>query len=97
MYEISNQIAEQEYKKLQVKKLVKTTSYEILSISLEKDSVFPEHTSPTDAQLVVLDGDIVFHINCESYSLKKHEYFNFPKEEKHWVRANANSKFLIIR
>ncbi len=97
MYDISNQIADQKFDNLQVQKLVKTEALEILSISLEKGATFPKHTSPTDAQLIVLEGDIVFHINGDSYQLKKQQQFNFPKETVHWVLANSNSKFLIIR
>nr|AWJ66186.1 hypothetical protein [uncultured bacterium] len=97
MFTIKNTIISQPFKELQVLKLVKTDAFEILSISLEKDAVFPEHTSPTDAQLIVLQGDIVFHMNGESYHLKKHQHFNFPKEMVHWVAANENSKFLIVR
>ncbi|WP_373517740.1 cupin domain-containing protein [Pricia sp.] len=97
MYTINNTIASQPFEKLKVDKLVKTDFFEILSISLEKGAVFPEHTSPSDAQLIVLVGDIVFHIDGESYPLKTQQHFNFPKEEKHWVKANENSKFLIIR
>ena len=97
MYKTSNQIAEQKFDKLQVQKLVKTEALEILSISLEKGSTFPEHTSPVDAQLIVLEGDIVFHINENSYQLKSQQNFNFPKATPHFVRANENSKFLIIR
>lgn len=97
MYDINNQIADQQFNGLQVQKLAKTSNLEILSISLEKESDFPEHTSPRDAQLIVLEGDILFHINGDSYQLKKYEHFNFPKETVHWVHANYNSKFLIIR
>jgi len=97
MYKIDDTIEFQSFDKLQVQKLTKTDTLEILSISLEKDVIFPEHTSPTDAQLVVLEGDIVFHIKEESFRLKKHQHFGFPKEEKHWVKANENSKFLIVR
>jgi len=97
MYKTSNQIAEQKFDKLQVQKLVKTEALEILSISLEKGATFPEHTSPTDAQLIVLEGDIIFHINDNSYQLKSQQNFNFPKATPHSVRANKNSKFLIIR
>ena len=73
MYEISNQIENQTYENLQVQILVKTPKYDILSISLEKDAVFPEHSSPTDAQLIVLEGAIVFHIDGEPYQLTKHQ------------------------
>ncbi len=97
MYDTNNQIAEQEFDKLQVSKLVKTDTLEIISICLEKGTTFPEHSSPTNAQLIVLEGDIEFHINGESYRLKKQQHFNFPKQVVHFVVANANSKFLIIR
>lgn len=97
MYETSNQIINQEYNKLKVQIVVETPTYDILSISLEKDATFPEHSSPTDAQLIVLEGDIVFHINGEPYHLTKHQRFSFPKLTEHWVKAKMNSKFLIIR
>ena len=97
MYTINNTIPLQTFDKLQVQKLAKTDALEILSISLEKDAIFPEHTAPTDVQLIVLEGNIVFHINGKSYPLKKYQNFDFPKGEKHWVKAIENSKFLIIR
>lgn len=97
MYEISNQIVDQKCEKLQVQIVVETSKYDILSISLEKDATFPNHSSPTDAQLIVLEGDIVFFIDNESYPLTKHQRFSFPKQTEHWVKANENSKFLIIR
>jgi len=97
MYTINNTIRKQSYNKLQVEKLVKTEALEILSISLEKGAIFPEHTSPTDAQLIVLEGDIVFHIDGKSFHLSKYQNFNFPKEMVHWVQANENSKFIIVR
>jgi quercetin dioxygenase-like cupin family protein len=97
MYEIDDHINSQEYDQLQIHKLKKTDTVEVLSISLEKNAVFPKHSSPTDAQLIVLHGDIVFHINGETYNLTEHQHFSFPKEVEHWVKANANSKFLIVR
>ena len=97
MYETSNQIAAQKYEKLQVKLVVETTNFDILSISLEKDATFPNHSSPTDAQLIVLEGDIMFHIDDEIFHLTKQQRFSFPKQKEHWVTANENSKFLIIR
>jgi len=97
MYKIKDTIASQQFDKLKVEKLAKTDAFEILGISLEKDAVFPEHTSPTDAQLIVLEGDIFFHINGETFHLRKQQHFSFPKETAHWVKANENSKFLIVR
>lgn len=97
MYTISDQIKTQEYQKLQAIKLVNKASLEILSITLEKGARFPEHTSPRDAELIVLEGAIEFHINDATYNLKTQQHFNFPKETGHWVLAKKNSKFLIIR
>lgn len=97
MYNINNGINKQEFKGLQVTSLTKTDALEILTISLEKDAVFPKHTSPKDAQLVVLEGDIDFHIDQTKYNLTEYHNFDFPAEEEHWVKANTNSKFLIVR
>lgn len=97
MYQINNTIKSQNYSGLQISKVIKTEILEILSISLEKEAIFPEHTSPTNAQLVVIEGDISFHINNEVHHLTTQQHFNFPKQVQHSVVANANSKFLIIR
>lgn len=97
MYTINDQIKNQEFNKLQVNKLVRTESFEILSISLEQGAIFPEHIALTDAELIVLEGKIIFHIKGKSYPLKEQQHFSFPKEVPHWVSAEENSKFLIIR
>lgn len=97
MLKIIDDIKNHPFDQLNVLKLVKDNKLEILVVSLEKDALFPEHTSPTDAHLIVLEGDIHFHIKKKVFQLKRQEYFSFPKEEKHWVKANENSKFLIIR
>ncbi|MCJ7465865.1 MAG: hypothetical protein MUO53_04130 [Maribacter sp.] len=97
MYTINSTIKKQTYNKLQVENLVKTEALEILSVSLEKEAIFPKHMSPTDAQLIVLEGDIVFHIDGKSFHLSEYQHFNFPKEMVHWVQANENSKFIIVR
>lgn len=97
MYQVSDKIISQKYRGLQTQMLVKTSILEVLSISLEKDATFPEHKSPTHAQLIVLEGALEFHIGQRVYHLKKHQHFSFPKDILHWVKANENSKFLIIR
>ncbi|NAY92847.1 hypothetical protein GTQ34_13065 [Muricauda sp. JGD-17] len=97
MYTVDNHIKNEKYSGLNTHKLAKTETLEVIAISLEKDAVFPEHVSPKEAQLVVLEGDIDFHINHTVYNLTQFQHFDFPKEIKHWVRANENTKFLIIR
>ena len=97
MYTINNTILSQPFEKLQLQKLAKEDNFEILSISLEKDAIFPEHSSPSNVHLIMIEGDIDFHINQQTYNLTTTQNFKFPKAEKHWVKANKNSKFLIIR
>jgi quercetin dioxygenase-like cupin family protein len=97
MYIINNTINSVEYSALKVNKLVEMNAKEIVQITLEANSEFPKHTSPTDVQLLILEGEIIFFINQKEYKLLKHQIFNFPKNEEHWVKAIQNSKFLIIR
>ena len=97
MYQILDDINTIGFKGLQISKLSDTDDKEILFISLEKDSVFKKHTSPKDAQLIVLEGCITFHINQNEYVLNKHQTFSFRKDEEHWVETKENSSFLIIR
>ncbi|MGB5170225.1 MAG: cupin domain-containing protein [Eudoraea sp.] len=97
MCQINDTINLQTIDKLQVKELAKNEAFQILSISLEKGAIFPEHTSPTDAHLIVLEGEIIFNIQKESHRLRSKQSLAFPKETKHWVSSNENSKFLIVR
>ncbi len=97
MHQINTTIKQSPVKGLNINKLASVDASEILLITLEKESVFPTHTSKTDATLIVLEGAIMFHINNTAYELSKHDILSFKKDEAHWVKANANSKFLIIR
>jgi quercetin dioxygenase-like cupin family protein len=97
MYIINNKINEVEYKGMTTSKLVDMDAKQILQISLEKNTIFPKHISPSDAQLLLLEGSVSFFINKNEYQISKHQVFSFPKNEEHWVKANENSKFLIIR
>ena len=97
MYTTNNTLLEQDFKKLQVKQLVRTQTYEILSISLEADHILPEHVSPRDAHLLLLEGEIYFGIDNQIFNLKAHQVFHFEADKKHFVKALTNSKFLIIR
>ena len=97
MYTTNNILAEQDYKRLQIKHLIRTDAYEVLSISLEADHIFPEHVSPKDAHLVLLEGEIYFGIDNQVFNLKAHQVFHFEANKKHYVKAISNSKFLLIR
>ena len=57
----------------------------------------PMHTHKGEESHVLLEGEILFHSNGEDYPIKKMEHLSFLKDEKHWVEAFEDSKFLIIR
>lgn len=97
MYSINSTINTVDFDGLNASKLIDIDAKEILFICLEKDKLFPKHTSPRDVHIVVLEGEITFHINNTTYCLKQHDVFDFPKNEEHWVEAVQNSKFLVIR
>jgi quercetin dioxygenase-like cupin family protein len=97
MYQKNDIIKNTHFNGLKVDRVVSKVGCETLLICLEKGHHFPEHTSPRDALLVMLEGDINFSINHTAYQLQTHQTFQFPAKEKHKVFANRNSKFLIIR
>ena len=75
MYKINDAINTTSIEGLQVEKLLDINAKEVLQISLEAFAVFPKHTSPRDAHLLVLEGFISFFINKINYKFKKHQIF----------------------
>jgi quercetin dioxygenase-like cupin family protein len=82
---------------LKVTTLSKTEVCEVLLITIETGYEFPEHSSPRDAILVMLSGNIMFHIKGNVYSLSTHQSLQFEAGMIHAVKAKSDSKFLIIR
>jgi quercetin dioxygenase-like cupin family protein len=97
LYTINKQIATQETKALEILRIFKNSAFEVRTIAMEQGAIFPEHTSPTEALLIMLEGAIVFHIKGKAYSIQRQESFHFPANITHWVEARADSKFILIR
>lgn len=93
----TNRIIEAEINGLQASKIFESATTETLLITLEKGKLFPTHTSPKETFLVVLKGSINFHVENKMIALEQHEVYAFHKDVEHYVTANADSKFLIIR
>ncbi len=94
---INNTIANQSFEGLEIKQLEKNSRFEVLSISLAKNAVFPPHESNEDAHLILLEGHIIFYIADNPIHIAKYQELRFPKHTEHWVEALEDSKFLIIR
>lgn len=97
MYPIGNTVKSQPLDGLQIRKPFRSEGVEVLSITLEAGAVFPDHTSPRDAFLLVLEGAIDFYIDGNCVPLEELDEFSFPKRTLHRVEARKPSRFLIIR
>jgi len=97
MYEINNTVRDSIFDGLKVTVVSKTETCETLLITLEKNALFPEHTSPRETVLLVLVGAIDFSISAQEFLIEQGQSFSFPAYEKHHVMAKEDSKFLIIR
>lgn len=82
---------------LNASKIFKTATTETLLITLQKGTTFPTHTSPKETLLVVLEGEIDFYIDNKTINLSAQQVYAFPEEVKHYVIAQSDAKFLIIR
>ncbi len=97
MYEVRQLIKTQPINGINVKNLLRNETFEVMSISLEKGAEIPEHTSPRDAFLVVLEGVIDFSIEGKSFTIEAFEDFSFPRKVPHYVSARENARILIVR
>lgn len=97
MYHIEDHITKIEYDGLTVKKLISKKGCETVLISLEKGYNIPDHGSPRDTLLIMLEGIIQFRIKGQDHKMEKFQSFNFPSKDIHSVLAVENAKFLIIR
>lgn len=97
MYTIENTINENAFKGLKATKLKSIDAKEIRLITIEKNHELPEHSSPRDAHLIVLEGTLDFYIEGKTYRLEKHHVFDFGKNLPHRAKAIENTKFLIVR
>ena len=95
--------------------LLENTGGKVRLAALKKGQEIPEHTSPGDAMLYVVEGKILFYINhggevscsecgcsiteCENHELelKKGEFLRFNKDEQHRLKAEKDSKLLVIQ
>ena len=97
MHTIIDTINLTEYKGFKISKIADVAATQIMKVTMETGSEFPKHASKTDVTLIVLEGKISFFINEQQFDLVKHQVFEFPKEEIHYVNALENSKFLLVK
>ena len=82
---------------VKTKVLVANETGKQILISLEAGAELKEHISPTDASVLVLQGEVVFKINQEEFCMKPMDMYAFKKNVKHAVLASTNSIILLVR
>lgn len=66
-------------------------------IAIKKNSKIDTHTSACDTAVFVLDGEIEIHFEFENFKIDKGEMLMFAKNIEHYVVANKDSKFFVIK
>lgn len=80
--------------------LAKNDNNLALLVAIKKNQMMEEHTSPVDAFLYVIEGEVEFSVygeKTESFQIEKGEIFYFEREERHTVLGKKDSKILVIR
>lgn len=85
------------FDQIKTKNLVSNETGDLILISLAKNAILKEHSSPTDASVLILEGEIIFMINDKNYSMQKGDLFNFKSKEVHALEAIEDSKILLIK
>lgn len=71
-----------------------------LLIALKKGQSMPEHESPVNAFVYIIDGEVEFDFPevspCE-HVIKEDEIFFFNAGETHSVKAKKDTKMLVVK
>lgn len=80
--------------------LAQNNDSKAMLVAIKKDQLLGEHSSPVDAFLYVIEGEIEFSYTQEpdeDYIVKKGEVLFFPRDKKHKVYGKKDSKMLVIK
>lgn len=86
-----------EQKGIKVEKVFQNERFEVRKFIMDKGASLPSHTSPKDAYLQMLSGQINFHIDQVTHNLKHTESISFPAHVSHAVVSEEGAQFLIVR
>jgi len=76
--------------------LLKKSTGTITAFAFDKDQSLSEHTSPHDALVLSLDGELDIKIEGETHRLSRGEVLLMPANKPHAVYANSRSKMLLV-
>ena len=87
-----------EDKPVQTKVVFEPTESKVISLQIVSGGQLKEHITKVPALLVCVTGTAVFQDEKgKSIELKTGDYVNIEANVKHWVDANEDSNFLVIK
>lgn len=79
-----------------LKKIFSANGTNLIAIGLKKGVELKEHTAPSKAKLMVIQGVIDFHINEKTLRFNVQDTFEIPLKVKHAVVGVEDAIFLLI-
>ncbi|MDP3682161.1 MAG: hypothetical protein Q8R22_15135 [Flavobacterium sp.] len=87
-----------ENKAVQTNVLFQPTDGKVISLQIAKNEQLAEHITKVPALLVCVSGNATYNDeNGTTIKLQSGDYFNIPVNVKHWVDAQEESNFLLIK
>lgn len=87
-----------ENKPVQTQLVFSAEEGKVISLQIASGGQLKEHITKVPALLVCISGDALFQDeNGNSIELKSGDYVNIEPNLKHWVDANEDSNFILIK
>lgn len=87
-----------EQKAVQTHLLFQPTDAKVIALQIAKNEQLKEHITKVPALLVCVSGKATYNDEKgTSVTLQSGDYYNIPENVKHWVDAQEESNFLLIK
>jgi quercetin dioxygenase-like cupin family protein len=77
------------------KQIIKKANGNITLFAFDKDESLSEHTSPHEAMVYMVDGEMEITIGGKLYYVKSGEYIVMPPGIPHGLKASVKSKIIL--
>jgi quercetin dioxygenase-like cupin family protein len=77
------------------KQIIKKPNGNITLFAFDKDESLTEHTSPYEAVVYMVDGEMEIKIGGNPYNVKAGEILVMPADIPHGLKATVKSKMLL--
>ncbi|KAB2848450.1 MAG: cupin domain-containing protein [Ignavibacterium sp.] len=76
--------------------LDKKEQHKVLRVTGEAGMGMPDHISTKEAVVIVQEGEAIFEINNENFTLKKDDVFIIPTGAKHKLDIQSSFKAVVV-